>query len=128
MYGWLRQILVLSAALLLALPPGWCCFTPRGHAGARPQAGQDCCHGGPAHSAAPYRQEPPAAPATSCCCPTDATTPADPETPAADPFSAPFALPVGEVRLPPAAPTLTRGDPPHPPSPPPRLLHCVWLC
>jgi hypothetical protein len=132
MYGWFRHILVLSATLLLALPPGWCCFMPRQtQASTRPEGSHDCCHGSPVsphHPTAPDRDEAPVAPATSCCCVTDATSPADPQTPAADPSSVPLAVPVGDVSLSPASHPFIRDVQPHAPSPPPRILHCVWLC
>jgi hypothetical protein len=129
---WLRHILALSAALLLALPPGWCCAAPqRAEVGTRSVAEHGCCHGGPTHpdhGTAPDREEAPAAPTSPCCCVTEATTPASQETPAPDPASAPLVLPVPAVDLAPAVPGFTRGTRFHVPSPPLRLLHCVWLC
>ena len=131
MYFWLRQILALSAAPLLALPPGWCCFAPQcARASARPEVQQGCCHCGPTHpdhGTAPDHEEAPAAPTHSCCCVTEATTPASPETPAADPASAPLVLPVA-AGLSTAGQDFFSASPPHVPSPPPQLLHCVWLC
>ena len=71
MFFWVRHILALSAAILLALPPGWCCFVPQQvEASDRPEAEQGCCRGCPTHAdhgAAPDHKEAPAAPAPSCC-------------------------------------------------------------
>jgi hypothetical protein len=130
-----RHILTLSAALLLVLPPGWCCLAPRARASARASARlaaePGCCHGCPTHpdhGTAPERDEAPVAPNTNCCCVTDATAPTDPETPAADSASAPLVVLVADLALPPVVHRFTRDSQFHVLSPPPRLLHCVWLC
>ncbi|HZT81477.1 MAG TPA: hypothetical protein VFA26_14710 [Gemmataceae bacterium] len=119
--------LVACNALLLALPPGWCCL-PAARAESAPQpASSSCCceHAPPApeQPASPH----PGKPCPRQCCHRDATPPAAVDklhldsTPAAlpavvalgcdQPGSGPDGVPV--VHL------LAR---------PLQLLHCVWLC
>jgi hypothetical protein len=132
MYSWASQLLALTAALLLALPPGWCCFTPP-HSGASPsaEAERDCCSGGPAHKdhqPTPSHEDCPAAPTSACCCDTAATGPAGPETATPDSVPAALALPADHADLCSAGAGFLWDITPHASSPPPRLLHCVWLC
>jgi hypothetical protein len=130
MFSWARQSLVLCAALLLALPPGWCCFTPlRGHDAAPPAQQRGCCHGAGRHAEhepAPIHHEPPAVPMQSCCCLTDTILPPDPTTAPADSAAAPVMLPAGMTSLPaetgPIPAIVFHWTPPL------RILHCLWLC
>jgi hypothetical protein len=129
-YSCIRLLLALSAALLLALPPGWCCFPLQRSPEAGPTAPKrECCHGGAApgeRGPAPSDHEAPAAPASSCCCLTDTTLPPTPQTPPADSTSAPLVLPDGIAAHPTAADPIPASAVHSPP--PPRLLHCLWLC
>jgi hypothetical protein len=134
---WLRYILALSAATLLVLPAGWCCFAPpraavRANAAASAVAGEEpgCCHRVPSHAdhgTTPEREEAPAAPKTSCCCVVEAPLPTGPETSVAQPAVASLVLLVSEADYPAVGYDPVPDIQPHA-SPPPRLLHCVWIC
>jgi hypothetical protein len=127
----LLRALVLCNGLLLGLPPGWCCpFLARAHEPA-PQA-KPCCH----HTEETEQPSPPTPPANpepgkpcdACACQRDATVTPDTRTLHPDVAVAiPLALahvgtfPVGGSAL------SARPDV-YALSPPPQLLHCVWLC
>lgn len=124
----LQQTLVFTAALLLALPQGWCCFV-RALGSARAEVTRTCCADPPApahRTPCPNHDDGPAAP-VSCCCHAETALPVVSETSAPDLTSA--------ALLPAAAPDLLVATTlffraiarPVPPIPA-RLLHCVWLC
>jgi hypothetical protein len=128
----LARTLALCSAVVLALPPGWCCYALNAALAASAAADEvtppvhACCR----TPAAPHENAPtpaPAKPKASCCCQQDAAQPKSVDT-AAD------ALPAVAI-LPAAAPAAIRSmsnraeDNVSPgASPSLRLLHCVWLC
>jgi hypothetical protein len=132
MRSWVRHSLVFAAALLLALPPGWCCVPlSLGKASASPLANRGCCQtqaSSPGQPCPEHNQaDGPVVPSTSCCCPAGSVLPPAPELPPVGWISA--ALPaIGGADLAPAASWPTWDVPSPFPSPPLQILHCVWLC
>lgn len=125
MFEFGRQVLALTAALLLALPPGWCCLVPdcAKPAPVRPA----CC---PAHKTAPsggtQGKETDPARQPTCECPSD--TSLGPAPPAVDSsLLAPALVAVVAAPEPAAAPT-DGGRPPQASLLALHLLHHVWLC
>jgi hypothetical protein len=128
----LHQALMLGTALLLALPPGWCCLRLQGgKALAFPCATTACCAG---HSASPLhlcptlqqeRHSP--AQASICCCAADTPMRESSETARADltswspATSACAGVPLVTARIVGSFSTIAA-------SPPLQLLHCAWLC
>ncbi|MEX0704859.1 MAG: hypothetical protein WD069_22360 [Planctomycetales bacterium] len=126
MSGLLLKLLVMSEALLVALPPGACCvnFKSAGqHAG--PSRGSCCRPETPRPERSPV---PPAPGASECCCRYDGV-PRGEQVAVADGWALPVAAFPFDSR-----PRLegVSGVPPAPesldPGPPRHLLHCVWLC
>jgi hypothetical protein len=123
----LLKLLVLTNALAMALPLGWCCPRPlpADDFVAAETGGCPNCRG----EGGPVRDQAPATPEKCPCCQVRATV-------AADHASAP-AAPQAWVWLPPAFenPALA-GRPGHPaeltphpfPGPALHILHCVWRC
>jgi hypothetical protein len=118
------RVLVLANALLLALPPGWCCLPADEPARAAAPC-RGCCHqAGDPQDATPEPE--PLPPANDCCCLWDSVPPPDSRGLAPDlsVAAAVFAeaLPVLH------APRVER-EAPHSFAPPPRhVLLCLWLC
>ncbi len=123
----LVRALVLCNALLVALPPGWCCL-PAAVQPASPRDPAPCCHHKPApDQPAPPTHPQPVKPCDAPRCLTDATRAPVPETPPAD------LVPAALLAVPDAAPLpraarVAEASELHALSPPPQLLHCVWLC
>jgi hypothetical protein len=125
----LLRILVLSNALLLALPARWCCAIPRVAARDVPVPKASCCT-----SCTPERKKHDShpkpglpGPAKDCCCPLDSTRLSSTE---AATFAPSLSGPAAIVHV------LSGGwggldvaGMPSPLSSPPlQLLNCVWLC
>ena len=125
------QFLVFGCGVLLALPPGWCCFV-------MPAAGQvrqdepapapcECCC-----KTAPAKPElPPPQPVDPNRCPVcgdrDLVKPAPVEPPSDDLASLAASVPVIDVGVPAlslAGAAVTVGDLTRPL----HVLHCVWTC
>jgi hypothetical protein len=127
---YLSRILVVMQALLLVLPPGWCCMSPAMATATRPIAEKSCCQqhenrGG--EMPGPCRRDG----QTGCCCPTDAL--AVSKVQARDESShhavillfcdaTPSPAPAGD-----RSPTGPSGVPVFP-GPSLQILHCVWRC
>jgi hypothetical protein len=119
----LGRILVLTTAVLLALPTGWCCSAPA----ASPKSSSKvppCCR-----TEKTNETRTPACPAQSdkCCCRNNDKT----EPPAKLSFAAPLAITLDVLVDLPAIVISAVADlePSAVESPPPRhLLLCVWLC
>lgn len=122
-----RQILALTAALLLAFPSGWCCLAPACAKRDPARPASACC---PAHHRAPSggtpEKEPAPARLPACECPS--VTPLAPTSPTVDASSlAPILVAVVGAPEPAAAPTQD-GLPTRASLPSLHLLHHVWLC
>jgi hypothetical protein len=122
------RILMLGTALLLALPPGWCCpsppKSPRKSDAAPPLC--CCCYQTQPPEKAPVGPPPLFPPGRSCC-------QQDADVPGA--FKAPLDLQTGVIlaiattKLLDVNPTLSFvASGLQVTSPPLRLLHCVWRC
>jgi hypothetical protein len=132
------RLLALCGAMILALPPGWCCFALNALVAASAQAGDaappvhQCCRtpATPPTPATPAGKDatPPAGPTTpkkACCCQQDVSGPKDadthPQAPVAAMACAPQPAPV-IVSSPPTGrliPGTTVSL---------QLIHCVWTC
>lgn len=121
------KLLILTSAVLLALPPGWCCITPNQKtAETPPKVPHSCCQ---LHQEQPTPdQEPvPRQPVQKCCCEKELPSPQNPET-------APLELTfTHSVAIPAALSNDVGGvDGPSfdssPFSPPLHILQCVWRC
>jgi hypothetical protein len=122
----LLRVLVVGNALLLTLPPGWCCPAPVAEKPAAPPAAPSCCH---AEVPPAPDSQPLSCPmsATKCCCQFDSTAPPHiakyvvdsawslPLIPAVSPSVSDAAIAAE------AAAILF-------PSPPINVLQCVWRC
>jgi hypothetical protein len=124
---WVRRLLAFAAALLLALPPGWCCLLPRLRAAAAsPTAKRHCCSEEPTP-----RRDCPAhdrgnGPLAPCCCHTDPALPPGPEAAPADLQAAP--LPGVVVAHVPLVGEFAQDFSLFITPPRLQLLHCVWRC
>jgi hypothetical protein len=133
----LTNLVAIAASLLLALPPGWCCWSASatGREPARlvdaqsiPQSHSCCQH----HKAAKTPKQSPATPrlpmhpGQSACCVPQHVVPAK-ASPASILFAPPIVLPFAAFA---ASPIELALSPiwfvVH--SPPLNILHCVWLC
>jgi hypothetical protein len=123
------RILVLGNALLLALPPGWCCLLPARPTAPAPEDALPCCplcrH--EAQQPASPPEACPNPPAGGCSCQSDPATPPQAKTAAPDLSVAPDFASAGEALAPtgigPALAVL-----PSFASPPLQVLLCVWRC
>jgi hypothetical protein len=120
----LAKLLVLTNAVLLALPIGWCCVVNVRQASAAPEVPvvHSCCGndaGQPASSDSPQSPI-----SRECCCQTDWTPSSaeprilPPAAPAIDMVLIELETDISEAFLAPF--TLS--------APPFRILHCVWRC
>jgi len=122
------KLLVLTCALLLALPPGWCCATPNPKAADLPaQPTHSCCQ----HEQPTPNQEPmPAVPVQQCCCEKDLASPSSPSSPKTTSLDLAISIPVVIPDAPAAhvagVGVLDFAGPS--PSPPLNVLQCVWRC
>lgn len=127
MSAFVSKFLVLTSAVLLALPSGWCCTTPSQKAPKAPaQAAHSCCrhHEKPL---SPDREPVPKQPVQKCCCEKDLATSQNPETPS---LYLPLSIPV-VIADAPVADLRGGGDAtlvPLPLSSPLHVLQCVWRC
>jgi hypothetical protein len=130
--GPLCRILILCNALVLALPPGWCCAAllwGRCKQGESAPTSSDCCccpKTKPDHSS-PVPIPAPSSPAKLCCC-------------QSDPLAPPTSKPVLEASVLVSwhgnTETLMPADVEGPSAggrscillPPLRIVHCVWRC
>jgi hypothetical protein len=130
----LSRILVLGSAMVIALPPGWCClgfrvaaaeYTP---AEAVPQP-KSCCHTEPEPVAAdePAGQAP-SAPALSCCCRDEAAVRSDQKVVADGPTLAAPLVPPAVDWAGPLTSSHTDHLTPLALASLLQVLHCVWLC
>ena len=128
--GVFLRSLVLCNALLLALPQGWCCFVPLLTACQDETPGQatDCCHCSDGVKQKPAAPTPePAKPLKACCRQPDTLAGPNAETFHLDlSLVAPVSATAPDLGAPNAPGQVAHGL--HPLSPPPHLLHCVWLC
>lgn len=117
------KLLVLTSALLLALPPGWCCAAPSPKDADLPvQPTHPCCQ----HEQSTPDQKPaPAQPVQKCCCDNDLASPPSPETTSPDlAISIPVAIPAPALHAT-GVSDLSFTDFS---SPPLHVLQCVWRC
>jgi len=122
------RILACTQALLLALPPGWCCIAPQPAAAEQPLVATgylDCCH-----QDSPTNDTPgpcSGRPIDLCCCHADMTIPASQLTMTGKAiFTVPVSL-AGDTTTDQCAPRpLAVGL--RPPGPSLQVLHCVWRC
>lgn len=130
MFSWVRQVLALSAALLVAFAPGWCCFAPqRGSRVIASEPARRCCSGAPAAPHAPAQGQHPhqPSPESACFCKADVALPPGPEAPPAE--TAWAFLGTTPNIIPSLSSPWSAGDcTPFPISPQLQLLYCVWLC
>jgi hypothetical protein len=122
-----RDLLVLTACVLLALPPGWCCILlPEPAQAAVMARADDCCRGCCAPPTPSQDAPPGRTPMKVCCC--DNLIPLRKGAAQDTPDAPADLLPAVEVA---PAPT---GQPVSAAGkflPPPRALHvllCVWRC
>lgn len=127
------RLFALCSAVILALPPGWCCFALNALAAASVQAADtarpvhQCCR--TPHTPRGKESSPPAAPAApkkSCCCQQDVSGPKDSDAPGQ-------AAPVGVVAGLPQLPVIATISPPTDrfisgPTVSLQLVYCVWTC
>src|SRR5262245_48834221 len=121
------KCLVFATALLLALPPGWCCAKTEGQPEKVPAKAKHCCccqeHSRKPDSG-PNRL--PTIPYKNCQCQKDSTAPQNPESLTLDPGIA--------ITLPPdnsnghAARNIQLHDASSFSSPPLHVLQCLWRC
>jgi hypothetical protein len=129
----LRQALMLGTALLLALPPGWCCklLPQAGNTLPAPASRCACCadHSAPLSHTCPTLQQDAPSPerAFVCCCPADNALREGSDTTRAD-LSSLSLPPVTCAGMTLVAALIARSQIPFPASAPLQLLHCVWLC
>ncbi len=69
------RFFVLTTALLLALPPGWC-QAMSAQSSEKSKVSTDCC-GQPEHRHSPTSEHAPSSPVVKCCCVRDAVLPED---------------------------------------------------
>jgi len=121
-----RAILVHFCSLLLVVPVGWCCWLPTLRASEKAPE-PECCCCAKTEKPAPTKDAPKAPEAPSCCCdPQPAAILSKPNDRSHAPIDA-LAADVAEfhklcIGLTSPIPLLND------PSPPLRVLHCVWLC
>jgi hypothetical protein len=117
------QLLVLTNAMLLALPPNWCCTLrlPGKHADSKPQC---CAQQEPAPEDGEQDEQRPTT--VDCCCQIDSSLPPHPEIVARDLASSPVVT-VSEsgdgVSVFDAEAVVAIAE-----APPLQILHCVWIC
>jgi len=131
--GSLAHFLVLACSLLLALPPGWCCYfpgsrTPSGKACAGTDSVRSCCSKYQAH---PSNQEPEPQQPFNCPCDERLSTPLEHSQACTLDLSLPSVLaPIATV--PEHIANLHVGfvgdTSPLAAEPPLHLLNCLWLC
>ncbi|MGE0609451.1 MAG: hypothetical protein AB7O62_20335 [Pirellulales bacterium] len=116
--------LVLANALLLAMPPGWCCRVPAIKDAAVRKS--SCCHQQTPERPAPSQM--PGQPGLHCCCTRQATLPQAAVAPDHDGVNAVAVL--AETALGPLQQTLplSHALPAMAAGPPLRILNCVWRC
>jgi hypothetical protein len=135
MTGRVLRCVVLSSSLLLALPPGWCCFLvfqPTKPTESQSKAkGADCARCCAHQTPQPDPTDKPFPPPPGRCPCTDRLT-VLPKSATVDrtdlvfAFAATLAVPLSFA--------VSEGIPAdaiwsaHPPAHPPHLLNCVWLC
>ena len=127
----LSRSLVALVSLLLALPPGWCCAALPGEREATAPALHSCCHVNtktPAGRAPAHLHQRPPAECPGCACPDRDSAAAN--RPQTGPVQLTLPLNVAPT---PAVPVFNESGPTasagrHVSSPPPQLLHCIWLC
>jgi hypothetical protein len=128
MSAFASKLLVLTSAVLLALPPGWCCATPSQKPAQTPakHAAHSCCRQ-PKQTPTPDQEPGPGQPVQKCCCENDLASPANPEKASPDlTFSVPVPSPdtlMAEVGGAGAASAISPTA-----SPPLYILQCVWRC
>ncbi len=125
----LFRILVFTQALLLALPPGWCCAAPQSEAAEEPVPATGCPDCGHQDRQADETPGPcsqrPVDPC--CCCCVKAAIPAGQlKITAAASFSAPVSLAADAMAYQGLSRSATSGLPP--PGPSLQILHCIWRC
>jgi hypothetical protein len=128
-----RSLAVL-AAVLFALPAGWCCMLPSPRAQA---AAAECCASCCASCRVPRRtcatpeppkQPRPTFPCATCCYLATGALPVRTVAHAPKLRPAPTASIAAGVRAPSPQRRAAFALVPHGPSPPLNILHCVWLC
>ena len=119
------RVLLCSAALNLASPPGWCCTAAMtGRAPAAPSFHACCARPLPVGQRAPA----PAVPTRACCCQADGTPAPPRERSAADPAPLFLATVPGEDLRPACAGLPAAEGTSFVSSPPLHVLHCLWCC
>lgn len=133
----LFRSLVVTCSLLQALPPGWCCCLGRAdccraaHASEETPGKPGCCcccqEEAASESPQPAQDAPPRRPAQTCCCQREPTTSPRITVLDVDPAAVAFFTPADLLPAPKGRGE-QRGVGFFVPSPPLRVLQCVWLC
>src|SRR6266540_2594735 len=125
----LSRILVLSTALVVASPPGWCCILPTPSEKKARSPVPHCPHC-PRPQPQPKKESPrdskPKIPLSSCCCDHE-TLPPDPKVAPDNPGLAVPTLVLDGEHLP-LGVLVAESFERLLPTPPLQILHCVWRC
>jgi hypothetical protein len=128
MATFLRYV-VLGNALLLALPPGWCCVSPAQtvDSKAKTPPPRNCCHCSEANeSQQTSLPAKPTVPSVPCCKAGSFTVAASPEKTVKMPVADTVAFSLRLIEVADVHPVTICGLPIS--SPPLHLLNCLWLC